>query len=233
MALTGPIFQYRGGVCRVCRGRPLPLAAAVALTAFSLLGCDSQPPAPVQYKTIAVPPQASAELQAAIEHLNSPEPLKRAYGAALLAEVPERKDTILPVLLDVLQDGNHLVRSEAAESLGKLGSPEAVDPLIAIIRKPQEDRDVRARAAQALGRLQARQAVEPLVQALDDIVWRVRYQAVVALGRIGDPSARAALAEAARYDPDFGVRQVAQEALQQLPDSGEQQQAESVGRDAG
>jgi HEAT repeat protein len=120
--------------------------------------------------------------------------------------------------LEALGDGNHLVRSRAAEALGKVGTDAAVDPLIAIMKQPQEDRDVRARTAEALGRLRAAQAVEPLSLALDDIVWRVRYQAVIALGLIADPAAQTALEDAVRYDPDFRVREAAQSALQQLPE---------------
>ncbi len=191
---------------------------AVALFVTHLTGCGSDDPPP-QYRTISVPAQASADVCAAIARLNSPEPLTRAHGALLLGEMSQSDDAITMALLEALQDGNHLVRSRAAEALGKVGDNAAIDPLIAILEQPQEDRDVRTRTAEALGRLQATQAVEPLALALDDIVWRVRYQAVIALGRIADPVAATALADAVRYDPDFRVREAAQTALRQLPDT--------------
>jgi HEAT repeat protein len=203
------------------------LVVAVCCAVF-LTGCGSDTPPP-QYRTISVPAEASADVRAAIERLNSPEPLTRAHGAFLLGEMPEPGDQITGWLLEALQDGNHLVRSRAAEALGKVGSEAAIAPLIAIMKQPQEDRDVLAQTAEALGCLRAAEAVEPLTLALDDIVWRVRYQSVIALGRIADPIAKTALADAVRYDPDFRVREAAQTALQQLP---EDQQTEIIGGDA-
>jgi HEAT repeat protein len=208
-------------------------ATVLALISIHLASCGSERPAPAQYQPVTVPTAASPELQAAIEQLNSANPLSRAFGAALLGDMPQQADAVVPLLLQSLQDGNHLVRSRAAEALGRLEADAAIDPLIAILKQPQEDRDVRASAAEALGRLRATAAVDTLIGALDDIAWSVRYQAVVALGRIGNPAAESALTEAARYDPDFPVREAAQEALQQLPDLGEDQQTESVRRDGG
>ena len=197
--------------------RPPALFAAVVLSIVTLTGCGSDV-LPPQYDPISIPAGVSADVRAALERLNSPVPQTRAYGAFLLGELSEPEDAITGWLLEALQDGNHLVRSRAAEALGKIGDDAAIDPLIAIMKQPQADRDVRARTAEALGRLRAAQAVEPLATSLHDIVWRVRYQAVIALGLIADPAAKTALADAARYDPDFRVRKAAQSALQQLPE---------------
>jgi HEAT repeat protein len=196
--------------------RPVAMFMAAVLSGVCLAGCGSDE-VPPQYRTLSIPAEASAEQRAALERLNSANPLTRAQGAFLLGELAEPVDADTAWLLEALQDGNHLVRSRAAEALGKIGGAAAVGPLIAIMKKPQEDRDVRARAAEALGRLRSAEAVEPLTQALNDIVWRVRYQAVIALGLIADPAAETALVDAARYDPDFRVREAAQSALQQLP----------------
>ncbi len=197
--------------------RPPALFAAVVLSIVTLTGCGSDV-LPPQYDPISIPAGVPADVRAALERLNSPVPQTRAYGAFLLGELSEPEDAITGWLLEALQDGNHLVRSRAAEALGKIGDDAAIDPLIAIMKQPQADRDVRARTAEALGRLRAAQAVEPLATSLHDIVWRVRYQAVIALGLIADPAAKTALADAARYDPDFRVREAAQSALQQLPE---------------
>jgi HEAT repeat protein len=148
--------------------------------------------------------------------LNSPLPLQRAYGARQLGEVDAGTPLAVQALLIALEDANYLVRGAAAESLGRLGADQAAPALIEIMQDRAEDREDRARNAEALGRLEAKEAVEPLIAALDDIVWRVRYQAAVALGRIGDSAAREALANAAQYDPDASARKAAQEALKRL-----------------
>ena len=168
------------------------------------------------HQEIATPADAPEAIRQSTECLNSPDPLRRAYGARQLGQAAEGKQFAVQPLLAALHDGNHLVRSSAAESLGKLGDEQSTVPLIEILKDTQEDRDVRARAAEALGHLKATEAVEPLIAALDDIVWRVRYQAVIALGRIGDPAAKDALTNAAQYDPDPSARAAAQESLKRL-----------------
>lgn len=61
---------------------------------------------------------------------------------------------------------NPLVRGRAASALGLLGQPDAVLPLIELLRDPDEG--VRCRAAEALGRLRDSRAARPLTAALQD-----------------------------------------------------------------
>jgi HEAT repeat protein len=191
------------------------MAAAITLIVFAA-GCGGRSDPPLQVQAIVIPAEAPNSIRQWAESLNSDDPLRRAHGAGQLGDMSEGREFAVPALLKTLRDGNHLVRSSAAESLGKLGDAQAATPLIEILKDTEEDRDVRARAAEALGRLEAREAVQPLIAALDDIVWRTRYQAIVALGRIGDPAAREALSNAAQYDPDYPTRIAAQEALRGL-----------------
>ena len=211
--------RLRRRLCKAIMGKHMhTLARWTAAIALLLLaaGCGGGSYSPSQYQEISIPADAPDAIRQWAECLNSSDPLRRAYGARQLGQAAEGKQFAVQTLLDVLRDGNHLVRSSAAESLGKLGDGQSTLPLIEILRDTEEDRDVRARAAEALGRLEAAEAVQPLIAALDDIVWRVRYQAVIALGRIGDPAAKDALSNAAQYDPDPSARAAAQEALKKI-----------------
>lgn len=75
---------------------------------------------------------------------------------------------------------------EAAERLGLLGDPAAVEPLIEALGSPRSA--VRRAAAEALWRMPDRRAVAPLVGLLDDPDDGVRDTAAAALGAVGDPS---------------------------------------------
>jgi len=70
----------------------------------------------------------------------------------------------------------------------------------------------------ALGTLGSEAGVPLVTNGLNDQDPRVRREAVLALLRIGSPSARPAL-EQALADPDYEVRIYAAEALDRLPDS--------------
>jgi HEAT repeat protein len=75
------------------------------------------------------------------------------------------------------------VRWWAAEALGRLGDPAAVEPLLAALS--DEASVVRAWAARALGQLGDLQAFEPLLATLSDEDSFVRTWAAEALGRSG------------------------------------------------
>jgi HEAT repeat protein len=102
------------------------------------------------------------------------------------------------------------VRQAAAEVLGKIGDPRAVEPLIAAL-KDAEWR-VRAAAAYALGKIKDPRAVEPLIAALKN---ESRAAAAYALGEIKDPRAVEPLIAALK---DKDVRASAAEALGKIGD---------------
>ena len=96
-------------------------------------------------------------------------------------------------LIKQLQDQNQniVVRINAAEALGKIGSEEAVPALIQALQN--EDEPVRGRAAEALGQMGegAKDAVPALLQvALQD---EIHFEAIGALGDIGSADAVTAL----------------------------------------
>ncbi len=118
-------------------------------------------------------------------------------------------------LLARLGDEDSDVRWAAAEALGALKDPRAVDPLLA--RLGDKDRDVRRAAAEALGALKDPRALEPLLARLEAEDWGVREAAALALGQLQDPRAVDPLL-ARLGDKDRDVRWGAALALGQLQD---------------
>jgi len=79
------------------------------------------------------------------------------------------------------------VARRAAEVLGRIGDPGAVEPLIAALQ--DEDPLLRGAAAEALGKIGDSRAYEPLMAMLQDRHQGVRGVASRALGQLGDPRA--------------------------------------------
>jgi HEAT repeat protein len=140
-------------------------------------------------------------------------PADRAYAAAGLGRLGAEAGPAVPLLVDCLGDGDWLVRRQAAEALGPIGDPVAVEPLIEVVADRDGEWGVRTAAARSLGLLGDARAVEPLIGVLNDMSAHVRHMAVIALGRIGTPEAVEALAVAARSDSDGATRFSAAEAI--------------------
>lgn len=117
-------------------------------------------------------------------------------------------------LIKNLRSKDPAIRMEAAQKLGELKDPSAVDPLIAILKK-DKDWDVRASAEDALVNIGA-PAVQPLTIMLKDNAWRVRRRAVRTLGKIKDPRALEPLAAAMTTDHDCFVRKYSARALGEI-----------------
>ncbi|HJQ44888.1 MAG TPA: HEAT repeat domain-containing protein [Amycolatopsis sp.] len=149
-------------------------------------------------------------------------------------------------LCPLLRDRDRTVRTVAARSLGQIGSPGAVGPLLdsltrggmpqqvvadALVRlgrtaRPDlvaalghEPPQKRAVAAEVLGLLRATDAIPRLVVVLRrDPVPEVKIRATRALGRIGTLSALGPLLDTARPDLPAASRAVAARALGHLGD---------------
>lgn len=94
----------------------------------------------------------------------------------------------VPALIERgLADPRGGVRRESAVALGRIGSTEAVAPLLVVLGDSLQS--VRRAAATSLGRIGASQAVPALSDLLSDTFRDVRRAAVEALGAIGDPGA--------------------------------------------
>ncbi len=121
----------------------------------------------------------------------------------------------LSKLIKTLRKGTSYERWQAAEDLGKLGHPKAVDHLIKALEDPEEY--VRANAAMALGLIGELKALKPLLEALKDENGQVRGRAAEALGRMAHVSSLTSLIKALG-DPKACVRRPAAVALGRLGD---------------
>ncbi|MDY6988918.1 MAG: HEAT repeat domain-containing protein [Thermodesulfobacteriota bacterium] len=108
------------------------------------------------------------------------------------------------------------VRLCAAETLGRIERPEAVETLIACLK--DVDREVREHVSRVLGRSRAPEAIETIINGLRYSDLNTIILTAWALGEIGAPHAVAPLVQLLK-DADSGVRSSAAEALGKIGDS--------------
>jgi HEAT repeat protein len=101
-----------------------------------------------------------AKLGRYIRIMQSGEAVERAHAAFWLGEMGQPAEEAVPILVANLRHENHWVRRASAKALGKIGSPQAVDPL----RGALSDRNkfVAHSAANALRKIGTRQALAAL-----------------------------------------------------------------------
>jgi len=123
------------------------------------------------------------------------------------------KDAV-PVLVEMLQSENTWQAVRAAEALGKIRNPQAVEPLmVALEDSPSE---LQHAAAQALGNIKDPRAVQALIACLKKEE-RLAIEAAEALARIADPRAMEALSALLRKEAEPTEKAKATaEALKQL-----------------
>lgn len=91
-------------------------------------------------------------------------------------------------LLAILKnDPDWTIRNRAAEALGKINDPRAIDGLMAALEDPHEY--VRSHAFTALGNLQSNKPIELLIRKLEDPDSKTRLASAVTLTRLGSDSA--------------------------------------------
>ncbi|NDJ76686.1 MAG: HEAT repeat domain-containing protein [Chloroflexi bacterium] len=138
-------------------------------------------------------------------------------GSPNVDKLKKRRD--VEALIQALQFSNdkdsfktHKIRQEAAEALGEIKDPRAVEALLALLG--DEPCNVLRAVAEALGEIGAERAVGPLTQALRCDDFLVRVDAAKALGKIGGSQAQAALMTALQDEHPY-VRDAAELALKQ------------------
>ncbi|MBS7270706.1 MAG: HEAT repeat domain-containing protein [Candidatus Freyarchaeota archaeon] len=117
------------------------------------------------------------------------EPLiRRLYEERTILERAEKlgKMADCSELVEPLKQEIQDARKGAAQALGMIGDPRAVEPLIQTLK---DEPGLRKEVVQALGMIGDPRAVEPLIQTLKDENREVREAAAIALARIGDERA--------------------------------------------
>jgi len=128
--------------------------------------------------------------------------------------VLQRIDSLaVPGLVDGLGQPDHVVVARVCWTLGDIGHPTAVEPLIGVCQNNAWQ--VRDEAVRALGRIGDGEAAEVVVAALQDTIGQVRKSAVVACGQLQTNDAAGELAYALG-DEFYGARLMAVNSLLQL-----------------
>lgn len=133
---------------------------------------------------------------------------------------PSSSDRAVSLLLELLHDERPEMRRTAAESLGKIGDPRAMDSILPLIQDPAAV--VREASVLAIGRLKLTatdQLVALLTQALKDPVEPVRLAAIVAIGEIEPGPQLLGPVVSLLQSSDEGVRRAAARALLQVDSS--------------
>ena len=132
---------------------------------------------------------ASADLRQAcadaLHDIAGREPAPPSPRATRALRTMERADDDLPAadIIDRLDDADHEVREEAARALGRIRSPEAVEPLIRHLQDPGST--IRPQAARALGQIGDRRAIEALTECLASGSVELQEACAEALGDVG------------------------------------------------
>lgn len=133
----------------------------------------------------------------------------RATAAFTLGDMASQRAT--PALLKALEDTDRNVRAAAARSLGRLGAPEGVVPLLRALVLRKVPHVTAAHALLAIGG----EALPGLQELAKDQDAEIRANAIELIGWIGDASEGPMLGEHLR-DPSAEVRAKAARALGRL-----------------
>ena len=137
---------------------------------------------------------------------NDPDPYVRSIAVRALNR--SRDPDSRPLFVESLGDASELVRLEAAKALVNLPDPAAAEPLIRLVSRAEEDRDVRIAAAEALGhyrRLEVARALTPRLSEHDfAVAWQARRSLRRMTGRDFDYDEAAWLEFVSGPDKPFG-----------------------------
>ena len=156
-------------------------------------------------------PESIGGLLVALDHPSEQVRLGAARALGMM-----RAEAAVEPLSNMFLGGEGLSVSVAAEALGRIGTPRALEALL----QPLADLTMTGQRHAALSALETAgaPAAEPLVALLESPSGHVRRNAAEALGWVASPSATEALARVLRQDRDAAVRQRAAWALGQIRD---------------
>ena len=162
------------------------LVACLVLVA----GCAATPPATVPTPSAAPDPMAWILRLEDERRLADPGPASTA-GVSAAAAPPAGPPALRPDLPALLEAPAAYIRRRAALAVGRVGSVDGVDALLARLADPEAE--VRQMAAFGLGLIGDAGAADALVDALDDPALQVQGRAAQALGLLGERSAAPAI----------------------------------------
>ena len=145
-----------------------------------------------------------------IELLQDPDPDIRSGAIAVAAGFDDVR--IVPATIQLLRDADWWIRISAADTLGRMKDPRAVEPLVATLA----DAEIKRAAIEALGRIGDPRALPALGRMLADPSPDVRIEVMLALKHFKHPQVLNALTTVAQSDQDRGVRTQAIEILDEL-----------------
>ena len=137
-------------------------------------------------------PGVARRIATALGHPSAQAPRVRTFLLLALGSVGH--ESSVPIVVEYLDDPNADVRLNAIVAISNIGVPEAIAtaPQVAE-RLKDDDETVRGYSAYVLGTLENREVIKPLEVALNDPVGQVRWNAAVALARLGTDTGRAEL----------------------------------------
>ena len=151
-----------------------------------------------------------ALVEPVIELLSDSDPDTRSGAMAVASVFDDVR--IVPMTVQLLRDNDWWIRISAADTLGRIKDPRAVEPLVAVLA----DSDVKLAAIEALGRIGDARALPALGRLLADPTPDVRIEVMHALKHFKHPQVLAAITGLAQKDPDRDVRAQAVEILDEL-----------------
>jgi hypothetical protein len=153
--------------------------------------------------------EAVGWMKQAIVENNDPMRNRMYFRLRLLEQ--DRKGTVAPALLPLLDDPEDAVAEYTAFVLGWIEDPRAIDPLLRVLQSEKEGR-VR-HAARALGFMRAGKAKDALAGLLKSPNPRIRQDAAFALGQLEDRTVLPLLEKFLEGEKDEVVRHFTQEAI--------------------
>lgn len=123
-----------------------------------------------------------------------------------VAEIKTKR--FMKPIIELLEDNEDDIRIEAIEALGKIGSREAIEPLLNFLSKDSNDiyREKKA-AIEALGKIGRKESIQPLLKILsEDPKEIMREEALKALELINDTSIAPVLLKMLKSDSNDNIR---------------------------